>query len=181
MSLRQLNASYVADEDRVMLRLTTQAKDEYRLWLTRAVVLQLLPQLKEAAVQLLAQKGVVQEADAVADFKQQALEQSVKFAPFKPGMQLPLGPEPVLVRSVQSKLGKGTAKLTLGLPAQRQLTLNLTEDLVGKLRLLLQRMLDTARWAAPLESQHVAVSASSPAKGDDAAQPAKVPPKKVLH
>ena len=37
MSLRQLNASDVPDEDRVLMRLTTTRGEEYRLWLTRAI------------------------------------------------------------------------------------------------------------------------------------------------
>jgi len=35
MSIRQLNASYVPEEDRVLLRFTTDTQEEYRLWLTR--------------------------------------------------------------------------------------------------------------------------------------------------
>lgn len=33
--LHQLNMNYVAAEDRLMLRMNTQAGDEYRVWLTR--------------------------------------------------------------------------------------------------------------------------------------------------
>ena len=42
MSIKQLNATYVADEDRVQFRFTTLADEEFRLWLTRAVTAQIL-------------------------------------------------------------------------------------------------------------------------------------------
>ena len=42
MSIKQLNASYVAKEDRVVLRITTNDDNEYRLLLTRAMVKELL-------------------------------------------------------------------------------------------------------------------------------------------
>lgn len=152
MSIRQLNASYVAEEDRVMFRFTTTQNEEFRLWLTRAVVGQLLLQLKGLAVQLLAQQGHVQQAQAVADFKQQALEQNAQYTQFEAAPRLPLGAEPLLVRTVQVQIGTGAgaAALLLGLPAGRQLTLQLGEDLQGKLRLLMQRMNESARWALPL-------------------------------
>ena len=153
MSIRQLNASYVGEEDRVMFRFTTTQHEEYRLWLTRAVVGQLLLQLKGAAVQALEQKGHVQEAKAVAEFKQQALEQNAQYTRFEAAPRLPLGAEPVLVRAVQAQVQQGASSLMLGLPAGRQLTLALNEELLGKLRLLLQRMNESARWGLSLEAQ----------------------------
>lgn len=176
MSIRQLNASYVVDEDRVMFRFTTAAHEEYRLWLTRAVVGQLLLQLKDAAVQMMVQKGQAHEAKAVAEFKQQALEQNAQFTQFAAVPRLPLGAEPVKVRSVQTSVSNAGAALALALSSGKQLTLPLGDDLVGKLRLLLQRMNETACWALPLEvSAGVAKTAGQDPHLPDSATP------KVLH
>jgi len=179
MSIRQLSASYVAEEDRVMLRFTTTQHEEYRLWLTRAVVGQLLLQLKGAAVQVLEQKGHVQEAKAVAEFKQQALEQNAQYTQFEAAPRLPLGAEPVLVRSVQAQVQQGASSLVLGLPAGRQLTLALGEDLMGKLRLLLQRMNESARWGLPLEAPAAVATPSGSVPADEPAAATATP--KVLH
>ena len=176
MSIRQLNASYVADEDRVMFRFTTAAHEEFRLWLTRAVVGQLLLQLKDVAVQVLVQKGQAQEAKVVAEFKQQALEQNAQFTQFAAVPRLPLGAEPVMVRSVQARVSPSGPSLLLALGTGKQLTLPLGEDLIGKLRLLLQRMNETAFWALPLEAS---AGVAKPAGQDPHLPDSAVP--KVLH
>jgi hypothetical protein len=67
MSIRQLNASYAPEEDRVMLRFTTDIQEEYRFWLTRAVVAALLQHAQTLAVKALEQHHSVQQAKAVAD------------------------------------------------------------------------------------------------------------------
>jgi hypothetical protein len=176
MSIRQLNASYVAEEDRVMFRFTTVAHEEYRLWLTRAVVGQLLLQLKDVAVQVLVQKGQAQEAKAVAEFKQQALEQNAQYTQFAAVPRLPLGAEPVKVKSVQARVSHGSASLALALSSGKQLTLPLGEDLIGKLRLLLQRMNETACWLLPLDASDVVTKPAIQETGlADSAAP------KVLH
>jgi hypothetical protein len=180
MSIRQLSASYVSEEDRVMFRFTTSQHEEYRLWLTRAVVGQLIWQLKNVAVQALAQQGHVHEAKAVAEFRQQAIEQTAQYTEFEGAPRLPLGAEPVLVRSAQAQLSPGAAALLLGLPAGRQLTLQLGDDLQGKLRLLMQRMNESARWGLPLEAPAATAQASLPPPGEDAATTSTSTPK-VLH
>ena len=53
MSIRQVNCTYVPEEDRVMFRFSTGAEElqEYRLWLTRAVLSQLLRHTQVLAVE----------------------------------------------------------------------------------------------------------------------------------
>ncbi len=176
MSIRQLNASYVDEEDRVMFRFTTAAQEEYRLWLTRAVTGQLLLLLKDLAVQVLVQSGQVQTARAVAAFKQQALEQTTEYTQFVAVPRLPLGAEPVRVRSAQIRVVQGKSSLELALTAGRQLTLSLDDDLSGKLLLLLQRMNQMARWSLPLDASD---AVAKPATQEDALADVAVP--KVLH
>lgn len=176
MSIRQLNASYVDEEDRVMFRFTTAAQEEYRLWLTRAVMGQLMLQLKDVAVQVLVQRGQVKAARAVADFKQQALAQNAEYTQFVAAPRLPLGAEPVRVRSAQVRVAQGKSSLELALTAGRQLTLSLDDDLSGKLLLLMQRMNQTARWSLPLDASD---AVAKPATHEGALADAAVP--KVLH
>ena len=147
MSIRQLNASYVAEEDRVMLRFTTLTNEEYRLWLTRAVVGGLLLQTEALAVKKLTHNHNVPQAQAVAQFKQQALRQEATYTQFEGAARLPLGAEPTLVKAVQAGMQEGVPMLVLQLARGQQLTLRLSEDLLGKLQLLMQKMNESARWA----------------------------------
>ena len=53
MSIKQLNATYVLDEDRVQFRFTTANLEEYRLWLTRVGVAQILAYGRQTLVSTL--------------------------------------------------------------------------------------------------------------------------------
>lgn len=183
MSIRQLNASYVAEEDRVMLRFTTDTQEEYRLWLTRSVVGTLLEQTQALAVQALEQQGNVHQAKEVAQFRQQALQQSATYTQFEGAARFPLGAEPVLVRTVQAQFRENSSVLVMALTRGQNLTLTLSEDLVGKLQLLLQKMSAAGRWGLGLpDAVYVSAAAqlagSAPEPVDSSDSP---PPPKVLH
>lgn len=150
MSIRQLNANYVPDEDRVMLRFTTDTDEEYRLWLTRAVVGALLQQTQALAVKALEQQHNVHQAKAVAQFKQQALQQTTTYTQFEGAARFPLGAEPALVKAVQAQIREQTPVLVFLLARGQNLTLRLNEDMVGKLQLLMHKMNDAAHWALGL-------------------------------
>jgi len=183
MSIRQINANYVPEEDRVMLRFTTDKQEEYRFWLTRAVVGALLAQTQALAVKALEQQVSVHQAKAVAQFKQQALQQSAIFTQFEGANRFPLGAEPVLVRSVQAQSRDQAHLLVLGLARAQNLTIPLNEDLLDKLQLLMQKMNDVARWAIGLLEPTPAVASASlsatPAGPADDAEILSLP--KVLH
>ncbi|PUE11053.1 hypothetical protein B9Z51_01605 [Limnohabitans sp. T6-5] len=164
MSIRQINASYVADEDRVMLRFTTLANEEYRLWLTRSVVGALMQQTEALAVKKLTSNHKVQQAQAVAQFKQQALQQSAVYTQFEGAARFPLGAEPILVKALQAGLQGEVPMLVLQLARGQNLSLRLSDDLLGKLQLLMHKMNDAARWA--LHVLPDAAVATQPALGD---------------
>ena len=163
MSIRQINASYVADEDRVMLRLTTLANEEYRLWLTRAVVSGLMQQTEALAVKKLTLNHKVQHAQAVAQLQQQVLQQNASYTQFEGASRLPLGAEPVLVKAVQTGLQDDVPLLVLQLARGQNLSLRLSDDLLGKIQLLMHKMNDAARWALRVLPDALA---TQPAFGD---------------
>jgi len=154
MSIRQVNCTYVPEEDRVMFRFSTGAEElqEYRLWLTRAVLSQLLRHTQVLAVEAVKGNMNVQQAQEVAEFKQEALAQNVKFTQFESAPKLPLGAEPTLVKSVTAKTetvndSQKVAALVFQLARGQNLTLRMSDDLLGKLQLLFKKMNDTAGWA----------------------------------
>ena len=154
MSIRQVNCTYVPEEDRVMFRFST-GKDElqeYRLWLTRAVLSQLLRHTQVLTVEAVMGNMNVQQAQEVAEFKQEALAQNVKYTQFESAPKLPLGAEPTLVKAVTAKTetvndSQKVAALVFQLARGQNLTLRMNDDLLGKLQLLFKKMNDTAGWA----------------------------------
>lgn len=187
MSLKQFNASYVAEEDRVLFRVTTASGEEYRLWLTRARVAELLALGAKAAVVKLEREQVEllpQQAKAVAEFKQQAVKQSTQFTEFEPANRLPLGAEPLLVRSMKMELQlqEQVLALQLELNAGRVLTLRLNDDMASKLRILLETISEKARWHIHLNAP--SIEASAKLSGSDAPELPAIAdptPKKILH
>ncbi|WP_408597074.1 hypothetical protein [Limnohabitans sp.] len=146
MSITQFNASYVGDEDRVLFRFNTTKSQEFRLWLTRAIVRDLLTLGAQAAVAVVAREHPPEQAKAIAEFKQQTQAQSAKFTTFTPATQFPLGAEPVLVKRVRFTLDKTHSALEFELQRGQVLTMQLTEQMVGQLRVLLETIEHKAAW-----------------------------------
>ena len=147
MSIKQLNATYVADEDRVQFRFTTVADEEFRLWLTRAVTVQILWGSEQLVVKALEQVHAPSQAQMIAEFKQQSVKQNTPFhQQFQSAAKLPLGEAPLLVKKVEMRLEDAMHVLAMHLSNGQVLTLRLTEDLLSKLAALLQKISETARW-----------------------------------
>jgi hypothetical protein len=146
MSIKQLNATYVPEEDRVLFRLTTQPSDEYRVWLTRARVAELIHQGEQAAIVKLQTEHAPPQAKAIAEFKQQVVQQTTTFTQFEPATRLPLGAEPTLVKALRFEIKDQQQILHLDLIGNRTLSLKLNDDLLSKMRLLLQTVATKANW-----------------------------------
>jgi len=174
MRITQFNATYVGDEDRVLFRFNTSASQEYRLWLTRLMVRELLALGAQAAVAVVARTHPGEHAQAIAEFKQQTQAQATQFTSFVPATQFPLGAEPLLVKRVRFTLEKQTTALQLELQGGKVLTMQLTESMVVQLRLLLEAIGRKAAWGL----EQTAPSGDAVASVDGV--PAGVGPK-VMH
>ena len=97
MTLSRLNANHVRSEDRLLLRISTQQDEEYRLWLAQLVTTALLVRCGELLQQSLASELPPAEASAVSEFRQEALQDEQKAGGFQPARRLSLGTEPPLV------------------------------------------------------------------------------------
>jgi len=150
--ITQLNVTYIAEEDRVLFRFNTHDGQEFRLWLTRATVRQLLAVGAQASVLAhAAQHAVPQaQAQAIAQFKQQSVEQQARFSEYKPAAQTPLGEAPLLALKVEmtvgSKEGRSGYAIDWTLAGGHQMQLTLDEDLFAKFRMLLATIQDRAQW-----------------------------------
>ncbi len=161
MHIHQLNVSHHERHDRLLVRLNTQAGQEFRFWLTRRMTLRLLPALGQTLGQLESGRAQMLTPDPAsrriltefrrdeflhqADFKTPYIEQA---------RELPLGEEPMLVTDVQLQL-QGTGMLmTLqdkGDPAKatNSCQLHLQVALVHGLVHLIEQAVNAAEWQSP--------------------------------
>ena len=169
MNIHQVNVSYAGEHDRLLLRINSASGEEFRIWLTRRLTLQLLPVLgKSSEHQLQAQLPPPDPSTPLPAQRQQLLQNFQKEAaaygadfqtPYKDQpAALPLGEEPLLVTELSLtplKDGKLQMALMERLP-QRQRDMQLMMDLAltqGLMRLLHQALKasDWLQAPAPLQ------------------------------
>jgi hypothetical protein len=145
--LHQLNINYVPVEDRLMLRINTQAGDEFRLWLTRRYTGLLLDLLtkeidKHGGVPTLASTTETKNL-----FKQGAMEKRYEEEKIT---NYPLGETGFLASKINYKSGaKGVLTLEM-LPEKGQgITLNLNKTLLFMFYNLLTQGCSQSAWGLP--------------------------------
>jgi hypothetical protein len=149
--LDQIQISFVAAEDRLLLRMSTQSGEEFRFWLTRRFVKALRPGLSQTLshqprIQVQANTEAKQE---LLNFQhQQAVQASDFKTPYKNELKsLPLGEQPVTLTRFQVRpQPEGRVILTVGPEQGNGIDLALNPHLVHSLIALLNNALDRADW-----------------------------------
>jgi len=161
-SIHQINTNYIADQDRILLRIATLENEEFALWLTRRIAMQLVDALSTLTRQAQrSQTGVARPAQRVsgnvAGTVSSGSEGGASTSPApSPSMQpsgdsrfsrpyedrervRPLGDEPLLIRGGELKVESDHIQVRFMIVEQRMLTLNLaSEEASATLNLLLQ-------------------------------------------
>ncbi|MBM3386656.1 MAG: hypothetical protein FJY36_03180 [Betaproteobacteria bacterium] len=158
MGIHQLSVHHDERQDRLLLRLNTQAGEEFRFWLTRRMAARLLPAIEQAIATLESQRSGMLGADAPArqmltEMQREAFVQQADFnTPFSaaPNALLPLGELPLLVTDVQlSVLPQALLQLVLqdhSQPQGRHCQLQLPAQLVHGLLHLSRQAVFKAEW-----------------------------------
>lgn len=151
MSIKQFNGNYLPGEDRLMFRFNTVDNSEYRLWLSRRVTLFILVATEHLVEQRLAQSHTPPAVKAIAQFEHDAAKTQADFSvPYQGALVFPLGPDPVLVTDVKCTMlaheGQDLMSLDLSIVNHRNLNLKLPLSILLTMRLLLERLADTAQW-----------------------------------
>jgi hypothetical protein len=168
MAIKQLNASYLVSEDRILLRLNTQDQVEYRLWLTRRVTLFILAASAHLLTKKLEQAHSPDTAKALNEFQKNAILEASKTANagaknYEAGTQFPIGFDPLLVMDASCSLTKNGEKLSAQnaatevdfddalsldfiLPGGANLNLNLPAEMMRAMCLLLDQLRTQAAW-----------------------------------
>ena len=161
MNIHQVNVSYAAEHDRLLLRINSQSGEEFRIWLTRRLTLQLMPVLdKSSQDQLQAQLPPPDPSAPLPQQRQQILQNFQKEAAAYQGdfqtpyrdqpAALPLGEEPLLVTELKLT-PQADGKLHMALQerlAQRKRDMQLVMDasLTQGLLKLLRQALNGSQW-----------------------------------
>lgn len=165
MNIHQVSATYVQEQDRILVRINTPQGDEMRLWFTRRLCLSLWPTLDRA---VLATSELATRHDGsapqpqgqaaqrmVGEFKRAAALQSADFkTPYKANAEphLPLGTEPLLVSEIRlTPQTSGALRIEFqeklaGMVAPRGFQVELVGTLVHGFVHLLERAIDQSQW-----------------------------------
>jgi hypothetical protein len=147
MGIKQLNGGYVPAEDRILLRVSTDAGEEFRFWLTRPITAHLLAANRTIAARVAAQKFTPQVAQTVTEFEQQAVAQQTKLDnEFEPGSTFPLGEAPALVVKLSLTPIDNGVSLDLGMPNGMNVNLKFGQLLAQQVGVLLDRLQNDAKW-----------------------------------
>ena len=163
MKIHQLSVNYLAEQDRILMRVNTAASEEMRLWLTRRLMLGLWPLLSKLLtkhlLKLEAAGTSLDTADEglrkmLADFRKDEFLKDADFdTPYQENQAvLPLGEEPLLVTDVDaSPLANGRLRLSFN---ERQPTgdkprtfqMEMEPKLMQGLMHLLEQALARSQW-----------------------------------
>lgn len=166
MSISEFNASYLHQEDRVLLRVRSVDCSEYRFLLTRRITLFLI-----GASQLLVKRNFEthhfrEAASALATFTQDVLQERIySIEPRKdfdmvregyPGSQFPIGFEPVLIMDVVCEClqesGTSIFSFDFLLPGGGRSNLRMPIEMMQSLHALLDKLRHAAAWGDSLNN-----------------------------
>ena len=168
MAIKQVNAAYLVNEDRILLRFNTPEEAEYRLWITRRIGLFILAATTHLLTKYLEQTHTAETAKAIDVFEKEALVEASKIANTAPneyqsGIQFPIGSEPILVMDascslLQNKVSDDSKSnvitsnsneiisIDFALPGGANLNLKLASNMVRAITLLLDQLRQQAGW-----------------------------------
>ena len=151
MQLQQIKVEFVAEQDRLLMRLASGDRSEVLLWLTRRCVKLLWPllvKMAESAPGIVLQP-VPEARQALLDMERERALANADFAsPYKAAGREPLlGAEPVLVARMHSERNNRGQNVLALLPLEGQgVNLALDDTLLHGVCKLLQDAVEQAGW-----------------------------------
>lgn len=160
MNIRQLQVSHDGMQDRLLLRIATQANEEIRVWFTRRFLRELWPGL----ARMLGAQPVPQAAPAAGEAPQASFDQ-----PFhNENPTFPLGANPLLASEATLDAGAdGLIRMVLREGRERSFNLNLNGEMLQALCAMLRATGGQAKWDLALDyaATEPALPGSPPAGG----------------
>jgi len=170
--LQQFSASFISEQDRLLLRVRSSDDAEYRFWITRRYLALLWPMLMKMADAFSSRKapGDPLTRNALAELAHgEAVSKADFDSAYQDGSLFPLGEEPILLARITVKPLEGNTQTLTLLPQQGQgINLELDERLVHVLARLLQEAAAVAEWGLSLR---VATGTGTTPEAKDPAAP----------
>lgn len=173
MRLHQLKLDYVPEQDRLLLRVSTDTQVEVRLWLTRRALRLLWPllvQMVRTAPDVVLQSNPEARDALVGMQHEQALSRADFAKPFEEAPRaMPLGAEPLLVAQLRARRDEQGNHVLGLLPLQGEgIHLTLDNTLLHSFCRLVQNAAANSEWNLELELPALAAR-----EGADAAKAPK--------
>ncbi len=155
MKLHQLRLEHNAEQDRLLLRVSTQDGKEVLLWLTRRCVKMLWPVLVDMAQsspRIALQSDPLARAALLEFEHEQALRDANFSRPWeKSDRERPLGAEPMLVARIhRSRDAEGNQVLSFSPLSDQRVNFTLDDMLLHSFCRLLQKVVGDTDWDLPL-------------------------------
>ncbi len=151
--VRQFNVTFIAAEDRILLRLNTTLQEEFRIWLTRRIVRKIALELGRSERRLLGLENpesgyVAPGARAIQEFRREASTANIDFGErFEDGTAgFPFGTDPVLAVDCEIRLQGKVAAVTLVLGNRQNLNFVLDAQGVHGILAMLQKAVAHSDW-----------------------------------
>lgn len=145
MQVRQLQIAHDALQDRLVLRVATQADEEFRVWLTRRFLRELRPHLASLLTHASHSAPLPPHTQAIPappDFEAAFEDEKATY---------PLGSNPLLTSEIKvDSLADGSFHLTFREGRERSFDLGLTPDLLQALCAMLRAAAEQAQWGLDL-------------------------------
>jgi len=156
MAIKQFNASYLAQEDRLLFRFNTVDDSEFRFWFTRRVTLFILAATSHLIIKNLEKVHAPEVAKAIDQFVNESVTQAQKQAnegkteQYQSGGNYPLGAEAVLILDVKCNLEKKDKDdlllMDFILPGGANITLSMAGPTLRAMCGLLNQLREHAAW-----------------------------------
>jgi len=150
--LKQINLSYATDEDRILMRINTDDRSEFRFWLTRRIITQIRAGLEQVqhqvAVSIHTDISDKSQLKAVQQFEQATLAEQ---SDFSSGFAIdatsyPLGEAPLLIVSATMKASGDHTIGTFHFAADQQIAIDFDPKLAAGFVGLLNDILKSCDW-----------------------------------
>ena len=175
MTIRQFNASYLIQDDRLLFQIGTEDNAQYRFLLTRRVTLFILAATHHLISKELQEAHAPYVAKAIIDFEQEAVKAGqtnadgkLKEVPIQPASSFPIGVDPVLIMDVNCALEKNgledVLSMNLILPGGGSLNLKMPGKTLQAMCALLNQLREHSAWgevpliADPSQAENQAAS-----------------------
>lgn len=165
MRLHQLKLDFIPEQDRLLLRVSTDNQLEVRLWLTRRALRLLWPLLLQMVRSSpeIARQSNAEARDALVAMQHERALSRADFAKSFDELprEMPLGAEPILVARMKTRRDDKDNQILSLLPQQGQgIHLTLDNTLLHSFCKLLQNAVAKSDWDVPLELPSLAAQPS---------------------